>query len=50
MVKEASQQGPKVLGRRYTHYSVLRTIEDNFGLQPLTAGDRDAVPIKDIWK
>jgi hypothetical protein len=50
MVKEASQQDPKVLGARYTHYSVLRMIEDNFGLQPLTAGDRDAAPITDIWK
>jgi len=50
MVKEASQQDPKVLDRRYTHYSVLRTIEDNFGLQPLNDGDRDAAPITDIWK
>jgi hypothetical protein len=50
MVKEADQQDPKMLGTRYTHYSVLRTIEDNFGLQPLTAGDRDAVPITGIWK
>lgn len=50
MVKEASQQDPKALGKRYTHYNVLRTIEDNFGLEPLTANDRDAVPITDIWK
>jgi len=50
MVKEASQQDPKVLDRHYTHYSVLRTIEDNFGLEPLAAGDREAAPIKDIWK
>jgi len=50
MVKDASQQDPKVLVRRYTHYNVLRTIEDNFGLQPLAAGDRDAEPITDIWK
>jgi hypothetical protein len=50
MVKEASQQDPKVLGRHYTHYDVLRTIEDNFGLEPLTEGDRDASPITDIWK
>jgi hypothetical protein len=50
MVKDASQQDPKVLDRHYTHYSVLRTIEDNFGLEPLAAGDRDAVPITDIWK
>jgi hypothetical protein len=50
MVKEASQQDPKVLDRHYTHYNVLRTIEDNFGLQPLNEGDRDAAPITDIWK
>jgi Phosphoesterase family len=50
MVKEASQQDPKVLDRHYTHYDVLRTIEDNFGLQPLADGDRDAAPITDIWK
>ena len=50
MVKEANQQDPKVLDRHYTHYSVLRTIEDNFGLEPLAAGDREASPITDIWK
>jgi hypothetical protein len=50
MVKSAAQQDPAALGRRYTHYSVLRTIEDNFGLEPLTANDRDAQPITDIWK
>ena len=50
MVKDAGQQDPKVLDRRYTHYNVLRTIEDNFGLQPLAEGDRDAAPITDIWK
>jgi Phosphoesterase family len=50
MVKEANSQDPKVLARRYTHYSVLRTIEDNFGLESLTANDRDAASITDIWK
>ena len=50
MVKDASQQDPAALNRRYTHYSVLRTIEDNFGLEPLTANDRAAAPITDIWK
>jgi hypothetical protein len=50
MVKAANQQDPAVLGRYYTHYSVLRTIEDNFGLDPLTANDRAAAPITDIWK
>jgi phosphoesterase family protein len=50
MVKEPGQQDPQVLGKRYTHYNVLRTIEDNFGLEPLTANDRDAQPITGIWK
>jgi phosphatidylinositol-3-phosphatase len=50
MVKSAAQQDPAAMGRRYTHYSVLRTIEDNFGLEPLTANDRDAQPITDIWR
>jgi hypothetical protein len=50
MVKPASQQDPAVLEKRYNHYSVLRTIEDNFGLEPLTANDRDAQPITGIWK
>jgi hypothetical protein len=50
MVKPANQQDPSALSKRYTHYSVLRTIEDNFGLDPLTANDRDAAPITGIWK
>lgn len=50
MVKDANQLDPKILARRYTHYSVLRTIEDNFGLGPLTTHDRAAPPITDIWK
>jgi hypothetical protein len=50
MVKEARQQDPKALSKPYDHYSLLRTIEDNFGLDPLTANDRDAAPITDIWK
>lgn len=50
MVKPANQQDPNALAKLYSHYSVLRTIEDNFGLQPLTANDRDAAPITDIWK
>jgi hypothetical protein len=50
MVKPANQQDPKALAKPYTHYSVLRTIEDNFGLEPLTANDRNASPITDIWK
>lgn len=50
MVKPASEQDPAALSKRYTHYSVLRTIEDNFGLEPLTINDRGAEPIVGIWK
>jgi hypothetical protein len=50
MVKPANQQDPQVLARPYTHYSILRTIEENFGLEPLTPNDRAATPITDIWK
>jgi hypothetical protein len=50
MVKEASQQDPQALAKLYTHYNVLRTIEDNFGLEPLTANDGKAAPITNIWK
>src|SRR5271166_6267711 len=50
MVKAASQQDAASLGKRYSHYSVLRTIEDNFGLAPLTANDRSAGAITGIWK
>jgi acid phosphatase len=34
----------------YNHFNVLRTIEDNFGLQPLAEGDRQARPITEVWK
>ncbi len=50
MVKPANQQDPKALAKFYNHYSVLRTIEDNFGLEPLTANDRNAPPITGIFK
>jgi hypothetical protein len=50
MVKPANQQDSATLGKHYTHYSLLRTIEDNFGLEPLTANDREAPPITGIWK
>ncbi|HET9409292.1 MAG TPA: alkaline phosphatase family protein [Candidatus Sulfotelmatobacter sp.] len=50
MVKEAKDQDKQVLNRPYTHYNVLRTIEDNFGLEPLTANDRAAEAITGVWK
>lgn len=34
---------------RYNHYDILRTIEDNFGVQPLNAGDAHAKIITGIW-
>jgi len=36
----------------YNHYSVLRTIEDNFGLKPIhsESGDGTAEPVRDVWK
>jgi phosphoesterase family protein len=33
----------------YNHYSVLRTIEDNFGLPPLAGGDGSARAITGAW-
>ncbi len=35
--------------RRYTHYSLLRTIEGALGLRPLTANDRFADPVNDVF-
>ncbi|HEX2914403.1 MAG TPA: alkaline phosphatase family protein [Chloroflexia bacterium] len=34
----------------YTHYSLLRTIEDNFGLGTLQREDTKATPFTDVWK
>jgi hypothetical protein len=34
----------------YNHYSLLRTIENAFGLGTLGRKDADAVPITEIWK
>jgi YVTN family beta-propeller protein len=38
-----------VSGTRYTHYSLLRTIEAALGLGTLTANDRYAQPVNDIF-
>lgn len=35
---------------RYTHYSLLRTIEDAFGLGTLGKNDAEAQPITDVWR
>ncbi len=43
---------PQEVTATYDHYSVLRTIEDNFGLEPLhgDSGDGTASVITGIWK
>jgi hypothetical protein len=47
--------GPVVNPGKYpttlTHYSLLRTIEDNFGLATVGAGDKSASPFpEDVWR
>ncbi len=47
--------GPMVSRGRYserlTHYSLLRTIEDNFGLLPVADGDATASPVpEEVWR
>ncbi len=43
---------PQEVTAAYNHYSVLRTIEDNFGLEPIhkESGDGAASVITGIWK
>jgi hypothetical protein len=43
---------PQEVTAAYNHYSVLRTIEDNFGVEPLhkESGDGTAAVITGIWK
>jgi hypothetical protein len=43
---------PQEVTAPYNHYSVLRTIEDNFGLDPIQreSGDVTASVITGIWK
>lgn len=36
--------------QKYNHYSILRTIEDAFGLGTLGLEDAKATPITDIWR
>jgi hypothetical protein len=35
---------------KYTHYNLLRTIEDNFALEPMTSNDKNAKAVTGIWK
>jgi len=34
---------------RYSHYSLLRTIEDSWALAPLTGNDAAATPLTDFF-
>ncbi len=43
-------QPKNVSAQAYNHYNVLRTIEDNFGLVPLSYSDFHAAPITGIWR
>jgi Phosphoesterase family len=40
----------QTVDKEYNHYSVLKTIEDNFSLPPLNSGDASAAPITEAWK
>jgi hypothetical protein len=40
----------QTVNKEYNHYSVLRTIEDNFSLPQLNSGDSNAAPITEAWK
>src|SRR6202045_112249 len=40
----------QTISKEYNHYSVLRTIEDNFSLPQLNSGDANAAPITEAWK
>jgi hypothetical protein len=47
--------GPEINPGRYdddlTHYSLLRSIEDNFGLEPMHSGDREAKALpRKVWR
>jgi hypothetical protein len=43
---------PQEVTAPYNHYSILRTVEDNFGLEPIhkDSGDGIASPVIGIWK
>jgi hypothetical protein len=40
----------ETVNTHYNHFNVLRTIEDNFGLQPMADGDGCSRPIVEAWK
>ncbi len=41
---------PGEYNENYNHYSILRTVEDNFGLGTLADGDGGAKPVTGVWK
>ena len=45
-----SVQPGSVSADTYTHYSLLRTIEDTFGLGTLGQNDNSASPVTGIWR
>jgi len=41
---------PGSYGHTYYHYSLLRTIEDGFGLRPYLGNANAVTPIASIWR
>lgn len=50
MMMIGGQVSPGVYGGRFDHYSLLRTLQDGFGLQPYLGGAATAAPIDLVWK
>ncbi len=46
----AAKTGGATSDAAYTHYSLLRTVEDIFGLPPQTSNDASATPMLDLLK
>jgi hypothetical protein len=47
LVGDMLKPGP--IAGRHDHYSILRMIEENFGLCPLGPGDAAAERVGDVW-
>jgi len=41
---------PGLYGGRFTHYSLLRTLEDGFGIKHHLGAASKAAPIASIWR
>ena len=50
MMMIGGQVSPGVYGGQFDHYSLLRTLQDGFGLQPYLGGAASAAPINTVWK